>query len=104
MSRKIYIKSQTLLEVKIALEVASEMQAKGCYQLSYDEQQNKFINKQLDDIADDTIAKAVASYGLKLQEYNATQIENKAKEKGYITSRKIQDGKIKIIAIQRVYA
>ena len=105
MSRKVLIKSEELAEVEIALKVVSELQARGHSKLIYDEQKNKFINEQWDDIADSTIKKAVKSYGLKLQELNASKTEEKLKKEGYVTSRKTQeDGKIKIIAKQRVYA
>ena len=105
MSRKIHITSEELTEVEIALEVVSELQAEGHSRLTYDTQQNKFINEQWDDIADSTIQTAVQSYGLKLQELHAFKAEEKLKEKGYITRRINQeDGKIKIVAEVRVYA
>ncbi|MBA5249882.1 MAG: hypothetical protein FE834_10220 [Gammaproteobacteria bacterium] len=101
MSRRITVKSKEVLEVDIANEVVREMQHST---LTYDQQQQKFLNQEWDDVANNTMQKAMQLYDIKLQEYQATKIEEKCKEQGYITSRKEENGKIKIIAKQRIYA
>ncbi|MGR3913476.1 MAG: hypothetical protein OD918_02950 [Gammaproteobacteria bacterium] len=105
MSRKITITSEALLDVEAAREVVAEMRAQGHSDLSYDEETKQFVNAQWDDVADDTVPEAVRCYGLKVQERMASQTEQRLQAQGYATSRKVQgDGKIKIIAKQRVYA
>jgi hypothetical protein len=93
-----------MVEIDIAKEVLQELRQKGCLKLQYSEQKNQFVNEQYDDIHNDTIQQAENLYGLKLQKRLLSQTENKLKEKGYITSRIIQDNKTKIIAKKRVYA
>ncbi|SMN00166.1 hypothetical protein SPONN_1329 [uncultured Candidatus Thioglobus sp.] len=104
MSRRVIIKSKEVLEVEIANEVVNEMHQQGHTNLTYNQRENKFENQQWDDIKDEAIKKAEKCYGLKLQEFNTTKIEGQLKKQGYGTRRETKDGKIKVIATQRVYA
>lgn len=105
MSRWIEIKSEQVLEIDLAQEVVDELQIQGCRNLKFDQQNHTFTNQQYDDIENNTIAKAMQLYGMKLQEFHLLKVEKNLKNKGYLTNRKQQkDGKVKIVAVQRVYA
>ena len=105
MSRKITIRStKQILEKDLALEVVSEMLKNNQFNLKYDINKQVFISEQIDDHIDKSILdEAEKLYYLKVQKRREEQLESKLKKNGYIVEKIKQDGKIKIIAKQRIY-
>ena len=101
MSRIITISSnEEILEVDLAEEVVREIS-----NIDFDKNKKIFTSSQNEHLIDKSIfEKAEKLYYKKLQKRREQQLEEKLKSSGYKIEKIKKDGKIKIVAKQRIYA
>ena len=101
MSRRITVESELIQEVDLAEEVIKELRISS---LSFDSQNNCFKNMQYDDIADNTLSKAISLYYAKRRARNIKIVSEQLQKSRYSVDTKTTNNKTKIIGVQRVYA
>lgn len=101
MSRRIVVKSEQIEETDLALEVIEELQM---HSLRFNKENCRFENLQDEHAADKAIKTATKLYYQKRVLKNTRNITEALEKAGYKSTQKEVDGKIKIVAVQRVYA